>query len=260
VYAGTDPLTRRAIRLKSTVKTEQQAQIKLGELLKDASEGRTPESGATVAKLMDEYAAVAEWDVSTRQTNEGFIRRTIKPALGPMKVRKVRGPILDKLCAELKRCGYLSCTGKPFIEHRNVPVLVVNPRDRRPPWQQVAATLAEVMRSGILVPGDELPSITEARARNAALGLYLWLVVVTGVRHGELCGLQIRDIDLDRGLVHVAFNYVVRGGQRVRKDTKTHQDRWLAIGGKTLSRRLACRDRLPCGSVVTGEFRPGPAD
>ena len=92
---------------------------------------------------MDEYAAIAEWDVSTRQTNEGFIRRTIKPALGPMKVRKVRGPILDKLYAELKRCGDLSCTGRPFIEHRNVPVLTVNPRDRRPAWQQVAAMLAE---------------------------------------------------------------------------------------------------------------------
>ena len=48
-------------------------------------------------------------------------------------------------------------------------------------------------------------------------------------RRGELCGLQIRDIDLDQGLVHVAFNYVIRGGRRVRKDTKTHQDRWLAI-------------------------------
>jgi SAM-dependent methyltransferase len=71
-----------------------------------------------VAKLMDEYAAVAEWDVSTRQANEGFIRRTIKPALGPMKARKVRGPILDKLYAELKRCGDLSCTGRPFNEHR----------------------------------------------------------------------------------------------------------------------------------------------
>ena len=35
------------------------------------------------------------------------------------------------------------------------------------------------------------------------------------------------------GLVHVAFNYVVRGGQRVRKDTKTHQDRWLAIDPDT---------------------------
>ena len=37
VYAGMDPLTRRAIRLKSTVKTEQQAHIELGRLLKEAS-------------------------------------------------------------------------------------------------------------------------------------------------------------------------------------------------------------------------------
>jgi integrase/DNA-binding transcriptional regulator YhcF (GntR family) len=359
VYAGIDPITKREIRLKATAKTEQQAHIELGRLLKEASEGRTPESDATVAKLLDEYAPIAPWDVSTRQTNEGFIRRTIKPALGPMKVRKVRGPILDKLYAELKRCGDLACNGRPFIEHRNVPVLVINPRDSRPAWQQVTETLTEAIRSGILAPGDELPSITElsalqgigtgairhaletltadgliisrhgraavvageprgdprlsrrrpgpghdcrragcrphvchpmkastirgihsilsgafaaaqrwewtdrnpgesakppttvrqpipatspdevakviaeARAHSAALGLYLWLVVVTGVRRGELCGLQLRDIDLGRGLIHVAFNYVVRGGQRVRKDTKTHQDRWLAIDPDT---------------------------
>ena len=71
--------------------------------------------------------------------------------------------------------------------------------------------------------------IAAARVYSDALGLYLWLVMVTGVRRGELCGLQIRDVDLDRGLVHVAFNYVVRAGQRIRKDTETHQDRWLAI-------------------------------
>ena len=92
VYVGTDPLTRRAIRLKATAKTEQQARIDIGRLRKEASEGRTPESAATVAKLLDEYAAIAPWDVSTRQTNEGFIRRTIKPALGHLEVRKVRGP------------------------------------------------------------------------------------------------------------------------------------------------------------------------
>ena len=164
VYVGTDPLTRRAIRLKATAKTEQQARIELGRLLKEASEGRTPESAATVAKLLDEYAAVAPWDVSTRQTNEGFIRRTIKPALGHLQVRKVRGPILDKLYAELKRCGDLSCTGRPFTEHRNVPALVIKARDRRPAWQQVTEMLAEAIRSGSLAPGDELPSITELSA------------------------------------------------------------------------------------------------
>jgi len=82
-------------------------------------------------------------------------------------------------------------------------------------------------------PDDVATVIAQARTRSTALGLYLWLVVVTGVRRGEPCGLQIRDVDLDRGLVHVAFNCVVRGGQRVRKDTKTHQDRWLAIDPDT---------------------------
>ena len=96
VYAGVDPLTRQEIRLRSTVKGELQAQIELGRLLKEASEGRTPEVNATMAGLMDQYVAIAEWDVSTRQTNEGFIRRTIKPALGHLEVRKVRGLILDK--------------------------------------------------------------------------------------------------------------------------------------------------------------------
>ena len=73
MYAGIDPITQREIRLKATAKTEQQAHIELGRLLKEASEGRLPESDLTVTRLMDEYAAVAEWDVSTRQTNEGFI-------------------------------------------------------------------------------------------------------------------------------------------------------------------------------------------
>jgi hypothetical protein len=50
--SGSNPLTG---SLRATAKTEQQAQIELGRLLKDASDGRQPESGATVAKLMDEY-------------------------------------------------------------------------------------------------------------------------------------------------------------------------------------------------------------
>jgi len=133
-YAGIDPLTRRAIRFKSTAKTEQRARIELGRLLKDASEGRRPESGAAVATLMGRVR---------RGRGVGRVhpadQRRIHPPHhqarpGPMKVRKVRGPILDKLYAELKRCGDLTCTGKPFIEHRNVPVLTINPREPRRAW------------------------------------------------------------------------------------------------------------------------------
>ncbi len=90
------------------------------------------------------------------------------------------------------------------------------------------------------------------RAIGAALGLYLWLVAVTGVRRGELCGLLIRDIDLNRGLVHVAFNYVVRGGQHVRKDTKTHQDRWLAIDPDTCALIENYLDEIRAGLAAAG--------
>ena len=70
----------------------------------------------------------------------------------------MRGPILDKLYAERKRCGDLSCTGRPFIEHRNVPVLTTNPRDPRSGRRQIAAMLTEALfdheqgRAGSLHP------------------------------------------------------------------------------------------------------------
>ena len=104
VYAGTHPLTKRPIRLRATVKGETQAKIELGKLLQQARDGRNPEAGVTMAKLLDEYAPMARWDVSTRQTNEGFIRRTLKPTIGHLKIRQVNGEILDKLYARLTRC------------------------------------------------------------------------------------------------------------------------------------------------------------
>jgi integrase len=91
VHAGTDPLTGRRLRFRQTVKTEKQAQIVLGRLLDQASAGQLPDSGVTVAELMARYMEVAELDVSTRETYEGYLRRTILPALGSMELRKLRG-------------------------------------------------------------------------------------------------------------------------------------------------------------------------
>jgi hypothetical protein len=97
VYAGKDPLTGREMRFRKTRRTEVEAQIELGKLLELARAGRQPDSDVTVAELLDEYVPIAGWDVSTMQTNPGYIRRTIKPALGIKEVRKVRGRLLDNL-------------------------------------------------------------------------------------------------------------------------------------------------------------------
>jgi hypothetical protein len=73
VYAGTDPLTGREIRLRRTCRTERAAQIELGKLLEQADAARRPETDATVAQLMDRYAEVADWDLSTRKANQVHI-------------------------------------------------------------------------------------------------------------------------------------------------------------------------------------------
>ena len=362
VYAGIDPLSGRSLRHRQTVKTEEDARIVLGRLLEQAASGRLPDSGVKVADLLTRYMALAELDPSTRETYHGYIRRTIMPALGPIELRKIRGPILDTLYARLRRCGDLACTGRPFTEHSNFPALVIKPDDHRPARQQAADTIREAICSGQLAPGEQLPSVREladrqglpvatlqhalaalaaegvitvrqgrravvpgearhvrprrlrpndpghdcaragcqqhrchpmsamtirqihsilsgafaaavrwewidrnpagsaklpkARHRSPAsptpadvaaaiaaardlqlelLALYMWLAAVTGARRGELCSLQWTDVDLDAGVVHIASSYLVRGGQKMRKDTKTHQERDLAIDAVTVA-------------------------
>jgi hypothetical protein len=100
-----------------------------------------------MARLLDEYAPVARGDVSTGRTNEGFIQRVIKPAVGHLEIRQVNGEVIDKLYARLIRCRDLSCPGSPFAEHRHVPALSVEPADTRPAWKQIAAQLAEARTS-----------------------------------------------------------------------------------------------------------------
>jgi DNA-binding transcriptional regulator YhcF (GntR family) len=161
VYGGTDPLTKRRIRFRKTCKDEVTARIELGRFLAQAQAGKQAESAATVGQLLDQYLLVGDWDLATREGYEGYIRRTIRPALGHVQVRKVRGPMLDALYARLRRCGDLACTGRPFTEHRNAPRLLADPADGRPAWQQVAGELRDAIQSGEFPAGSAIPSVRE---------------------------------------------------------------------------------------------------
>ena len=78
----------------------------------------------------------AGWDLSTRESNLRYIRRTIKPALGVMQVRKVRGPLLDTFYARLMRCGNPRMHRQAV--HRTPRGARPQARPRRPPAQVAA--------------------------------------------------------------------------------------------------------------------------
>jgi integrase len=108
-------------------------------------------------------------------------------------------------------------------------------------------------------PEDIAKVIAEGRKTHPEMALYLWLVAITGARRGELCALQVCDIDLENGNLHIAFNYVVCDGRRVRKDTKTHQDRHLAIDPVTCAMLRDHLDTIRAGLAAFGLELPKDA-
>ncbi len=101
--------------------------------------------------------------------------------------------------------------------------------DGNPAESAKPPTVTQVKRPATS-PEDVAKVIAEGRSREMhQIALYLWLAAITGARRGELCAAQICDIDLDHGILHIAFNYMVKNGQKIRKDTKTHQERWNAL-------------------------------
>lgn len=104
VYLGAAQITRKRMYFRETVKGTTEAQITLGRLPAKAQAGKEPEAGPTVSQLPDLYLPLAEWDVSTRELVEGYVRRTIRPAWGTSKAcpaRSSRGPVRPMPCYPL---------------------------------------------------------------------------------------------------------------------------------------------------------------
>jgi integrase len=82
---------------------------------------------------------------------------------------------------------------------------------------------------------DAARIIAEAWKQDDAWGTLVWLVMVTGMRRGEVLALRWSDVDLDAGMLVIRRNYVRAGAQRIEKDTKTHQMRRIALDAETVA-------------------------
>jgi hypothetical protein len=90
VYAGKDPITGRKSYLKETHPTRDLVVQAKERLVAQVEADRIPDQSATLDHLLRRWLEVADHELSTRETNEGYIRRTLGPAPGDMQLRKLR--------------------------------------------------------------------------------------------------------------------------------------------------------------------------
>jgi hypothetical protein len=107
VYVGKDPITGRKSYLTETHPTRHLAVQAKERLVAQVEADRIPDQSATLDHLLRRWLEVADRELSTRETNEGYIRRTLGPALGDMQLRKLqhRVDIVDRFYPHLRRCN-----------------------------------------------------------------------------------------------------------------------------------------------------------
>ncbi|TQM80661.1 site-specific recombinase XerD [Saccharothrix saharensis] len=272
VYAGVDQLTGQRNYLKELVphgtpNAEREAEKVLTRLLNQVDEQRNPRTKVNVDTLMGRYLDGLNVDKSTLIGYQRLIRNHIRPLLGGLQVAKLDGETIESFYSILKQCS-AHCGGKgKFIEHRKKGEHECTDKCKPHECKGLSASTIRKVHaclSGALAmamrwrwisvnPLDQAKQPAAPKAKpnppspeQAAVivndafqdlpwGMLVWLAMTTGARRGELCGLRLNQLHLDKALLEVKTSIGQEGADTWEKDTKDHQQRRIALDETTVS-------------------------
>ena len=305
VYAGVDPLSGKRLYLTETVPAGPRALAEAKKvrtrLIGQVDEQRNPRTRATVNQLMDRYLDVLDVEVTTRARYEVAIRLHVRPLLGELPVSRLSGETIDAFHALLRRCRE-HCDGRPFIVHassdgdgahecadrcrphvcrplstasiRKIHFCLSGALSRAVRWRWIAVNPLDTAEPPRGVTNNPHPPsaqqaaaiLTAAFAMDLWWGVLVWLAMTTGARRGELCALRWDSVDLDRAVLSVRSAIAQDGSRTWEKDTKTHQQRRIALDSTTVGllrayRRQCDEDAAALGVEIAPSgriFSPAP--
>lgn len=271
VYAGVDPVTGKKRYLSETVAGTDKAARRLAErtltkLQARVDAQRSASTSVTLSYAIDEWLRTVDIDDTTRYGYEGYLRRTIKPALGHVPLNKLSARTLETFYGDLRRCRG-RCDGRPFVEHkgdgehdcvqsrckphqckgmaassiRQVHSIISGMLNAAVRWDWIGSNPAHIaQRPKQTPPQPDPPSpadaarlVEKAFEMDEDWGTLVWLVMTTGIRRGEVCALRWSRVDLDEGVLEIRSSYTKLQRVGREKDTKTHQIRRIALDTET---------------------------
>ncbi|WP_224401813.1 tyrosine-type recombinase/integrase [Pseudonocardia sp. ICBG1034] len=293
VYVGKDPISGRRHYLRETVPAgagaKKEAEKVLRRLNHDVDEQRTPRTSATLDQLLDRYLETLDVGATTHRAYTRYLELHVRPFLGRTKAGAVGAEALDSLYAELRRCRD-HCSGSVTrVDHRtprdhecddrcrphrcrplapatirHIHFVLNGAYSRGVRWRWVSVNPVEFVSPPAKPPPDpQPPSAGEAARllneawRDLDWGALVWLFMTTGARRGELCALRWSNVDLESGTLTIRRAIAQDGRALQEKDTKTHQQRRLALDAETVEvlrdHRERCEERVRALGV---ELRP----
>jgi len=234
VYVGRSGDGRKRYVERTVRGTRREAERELARLVVEVDEGRHAAAAPMAyGELLDRWLTVKAQSVEpkTLESYEWVARKYLRPALADRKLASLRAIDLDGLYAELYGSGLSPRTvrichtvARQSLEQaRKWGLIARSPAvDATPPSQRrkevVPPTVDQVRQR-----------LDEAREEDPAFAAYLWVLAATGCRRGEGCALRWTDIDLERGEVAIRRSISQVGTVIRETDTKTHQERRVAI-------------------------------
>src|SRR5919112_815624 len=205
-------------------KTKKDVAAKLAKAIADRDAGLVYDSGKlTMEAYLDKWLDAIRDTLRNRtlQRHEQIARLHLKPTLGKVKLDKLNALQLQILYRRKLDSG---------LAPRTVQIIhatIYKALKQAVRWQLVPRNVAEAVNPP-KAPKAEISPLTLAQVKsllNAACGdrfeaLYI-LAVTTGMRSGELLGLQWRDIDLEVGVLQVrrtVFNGEVNAPKTARSN------------------------------------------
>jgi len=260
VHAGRDPLTGKLRQVSRTVNggiraaTAMRATM-IAEVAADAARAAAASESESVAeqsfgRLLDAWLAFGKSRGRSPNTLDGYRRKidsTIRPRLGSLPVADITARTLDDFYTQLLEEGVSPATVKHY--HRIISAALTQARK----WHAVTVNVARdstppsVPDHGFQVPPPErVRALIEAAAasRSPEWATVITMAALTGLRRGELCGLQWGDVDWEGSTLTVHRSiWQTRDGWGA-KDPKSHQVRRLVLGEQSMGVLAGRRARV----------------
>lgn len=223
-----------------------------------------PDKIRTLGKLLDEWIDHGETRGRSPNTLHGYrskAKRIKAGPLGDMEVPKITTLDLDRYYNSLLREGMSPAN---LLHYHRIIRAALNQAKK---WKMTPDNPADdVDLESVSKPEMNVPTVEQARAlvvratesSSPDLGPILLFGMLTGMRRGEVCGVQWSDVDWTSSRITVRRSvWQVRSEWGI-KDPKTHQVRAISLDPTAVSLLTARKARAEAEAKMAGI--EGPAD